>query len=148
RVDSVALAGELLTALLNTSMYTYEVAPVLTLLENATLRHMRSFLGWPRPPAEAGSLCSSTRSSSASLCSSLSATVLAFAGDDGADDHGDGIFAPGGSMCNLYAMLVARHHAFPEAREAGLLGALRTRGGGLPRAYTSAQGHYSMQKAA
>jgi len=38
--------GEIITALTNTSMYTYEVAPVATLLEKALLEKMISFTEW------------------------------------------------------------------------------------------------------
>jgi sulfinoalanine decarboxylase len=38
--------GELITALTNTSMYTYEVAPVATLMEKALIEKMLSFTGW------------------------------------------------------------------------------------------------------
>jgi len=38
--------GELITALTNTSMYTYEVAPLATLMEKAMIDKMISFTGW------------------------------------------------------------------------------------------------------
>jgi glutamate/tyrosine decarboxylase-like PLP-dependent enzyme len=38
--------GELITALTNTSMYTYEVAPVATLMEKTLIEKMISFTGW------------------------------------------------------------------------------------------------------
>lgn len=38
--------GELITALTNTSMYTYEVAPVATLMEKALIKKMISYTGW------------------------------------------------------------------------------------------------------
>jgi glutamate/tyrosine decarboxylase-like PLP-dependent enzyme len=38
--------GELITALTNTSMYTYEVAPVATLMEKALIEKMISYTGW------------------------------------------------------------------------------------------------------
>jgi len=38
--------GELITALTNTSMYTYEVAPVATLMEKALIEKMVSLTGW------------------------------------------------------------------------------------------------------
>lgn len=44
--DVAAIVGEWMTALLNTSMYTYEVAPVFTLMELALIRHMCGFVGW------------------------------------------------------------------------------------------------------
>lgn len=39
--------GEVITALTNTSMYTYEVAPVATLMEKALIDKMISYTGWP-----------------------------------------------------------------------------------------------------
>ncbi len=41
-----AFAGEIVTAATNTSMYTYEVAPVATLMEMAVVEKMRSYTGW------------------------------------------------------------------------------------------------------
>ena len=43
-----AIIGEWFTALLNTSMYTYEVAPVATLMERAILGKMAGLAGFPR----------------------------------------------------------------------------------------------------
>lgn len=48
----------------------------------------------------------------------------------------DGLFVPGGSASNLYAMHIARHKAAPETRTQGLAAAP-----GLV-AFTSAQSHY------
>ena len=31
--------------------------------------------------------------------------------------QGDGIFSPGGSLSNMYGMMLARHNAFPEIKE-------------------------------
>ncbi|NXX85958.1 CSAD decarboxylase, partial [Urocolius indicus] len=55
---------------------------------------------------------------------------------------GDGIFAPGGSMSNMYAMNVARFHRFPQSRRDG--------NWALPRltAFASQESHYSIQKGA
>lgn len=44
--DAAGLLGEWMTALLNTSMYTYEVAPVVTLMELELVRHMCGIVGW------------------------------------------------------------------------------------------------------
>jgi len=57
-------------------------------------------------------------------------------------DQGDGIFSPGGSMSNMYGMMLARHKAFPEVKRTGL--------GGLPPlvALTSEESHYSIVKGA
>jgi glutamate/tyrosine decarboxylase-like PLP-dependent enzyme len=41
-----AFVGEVITALTNTSMYTYEVAPVATLIENQLIDKMLSYTGW------------------------------------------------------------------------------------------------------
>ena len=55
--------------------------------------------------------------------------------------EGEGIMSPGGSLASLTALLIARNEAIDGAREAGLDGARLT-------AYTSAEGHYSIRKAA
>uniref|UniRef100_A0A7M4EA87 Glutamate decarboxylase like 1 n=1 Tax=Crocodylus porosus TaxID=8502 RepID=A0A7M4EA87_CROPO len=57
-------------------------------------------------------------------------------------NEGDGIFNPGGSVSNMYAMNLARYKYCPEIKEKGL--------SGLPRLvlFTSEECHYSMKKAA
>merc|ERR1719402_954479 len=35
-------------------------------------------------------------------------------------DQGDGIFSPGGSLSNMYGMMLARHNAFPDLKTKGL----------------------------
>ncbi|XP_064202588.1 glutamate decarboxylase 1 isoform X1 [Anguilla rostrata] len=59
-----------------------------------------------------------------------------------ADEEGDGIFCPGGSMCNLYSLLLARYNFYPEVKTGGM--------SDLPRLalFTSEHSHYSIQKAA
>lgn len=54
----------------------------------------------------------------------------------------DGLFVPGGSMGNVYGLLVARHHANPNIRRTGL------HGGPPLVAFSSEQSHYSYAKAA
>ena len=50
--DAAGLLGEWMTALLNTSMYTFEVAPVATLMELELLKHMCGFVGWSEDEGE------------------------------------------------------------------------------------------------
>jgi glutamate/tyrosine decarboxylase-like PLP-dependent enzyme len=45
-VDPYGLVGQWLTDALNPSVYTYEVSPVFSLMEEAVLRDMRQILGW------------------------------------------------------------------------------------------------------
>ncbi|XP_069120944.1 glutamate decarboxylase 1-like [Argopecten irradians] len=45
-MDMIGIAGEWLTAVANTNMFTYEVAPVFTLMEEVLLRKMLGFVGW------------------------------------------------------------------------------------------------------
>lgn len=79
RLDPYGLVGQWLTDALNPSVYTYEVSPVFTLMEEAVLKEMRAIVGFPA-------------------------------------DQGDGIFCPGGSMANGYAISCARFHHFPEIK--------------------------------
>ncbi|KAF3846873.1 hypothetical protein F7725_003951, partial [Dissostichus mawsoni] len=57
-------------------------------------------------------------------------------------DVGDGIFCPGGTISNLYSILVARYHFYPEVKTRGM--------GALPRLalFTSEHSHYSVKKSA
>uniref|UniRef100_A0A673VUI9 Cysteine sulfinic acid decarboxylase n=1 Tax=Salmo trutta TaxID=8032 RepID=A0A673VUI9_SALTR len=102
-VDYHALTGRFLTEALNTSQYTYEVAPVFVLMEDEVLSKLRSLVGWAQ---------------------------------------GDGIFCPGGTVSNMYAMNLARYRAFPEVKLKGQRA--------LPRlaVFTSQESHYSVMKAA
>nr|CAD7195665.1 unnamed protein product [Timema douglasi] len=104
-LDPYGLAGQWLGDALNPSLYTYEVAPVFTLMEEIVLKEMRNLVGFP-------------------------------------DGQGDGIFCPGGSVANGYAISCARHHLVPEIKTQGLHG--------LPRLvlYTSEDAHYSIKKMA
>jgi len=70
-LDPYGLLGQWLTDALNPSVYTYEVSPVFSLMEEDVLREMRSIIGW---------------------------------------QNGEGLFCPGGSMANGYAINLARHH--------------------------------------
>ena len=102
-LDVVGIAGEMLTAVANTNMFTYEVAPVFTLVEETVIQKMLSYTGW---------------------------------------SEGEGIFAPGGAISNLYAMLAARHKRFPNIKEDGVASA------GPMVVFTSKQSHFSVQKSA
>jgi glutamate decarboxylase len=104
-LDVICLAGEWLTATANTNMFTYEIAPVFTLIEDVVLIKMRECVGWT-------------------------------------DGEGDGIFAPGGAISNLYAVAVARHKAMPDSKSAGLSTAPRL------VMFTSEQSHFSIRRAA
>src|SRR5690606_9625364 len=62
---------------------------------------------------------------------------------------GEGVFAPGGSMSNFAAMLIAREEKLPGTRERGVnaTGAGGAGGNGGPAiVYTSADAHYSIAK--
>ncbi|KAM9751245.1 cysteine sulfinic acid decarboxylase [Menidia menidia] len=56
--------------------------------------------------------------------------------------EGDGLFCPGGSSSNMYAMNLARYSFFPQVKRQGLCG--------LPQltVFTSKESHYSVQKGA
>lgn len=98
--EPVAVLAEMLTAISNTSMYTYKAAGVQVLVEQILLDKMASLAGLT---------------------------------------GGDGLFAPGGSMSNLAAMIIARNERVAGTREQGLPG-------GRHIVYTSAEAHYSVRK--
>ena len=76
------MMAQFLVAATNTSMFTYEMAPVFSLMEGEVLGKMRELIGW---------------------------------------QSGDGIFAPGGSISNLYGLLLARFKKFPNIKNEGIL---------------------------
>lgn len=47
RIDPYGLVGQWLTDALNPSVYTYEVSPVFTLMEEVVLQEMREIVGFP-----------------------------------------------------------------------------------------------------
>ncbi|XP_050597063.1 cysteine sulfinic acid decarboxylase [Bombus affinis] len=102
-VDPYGLLGQWLTDALNPSVYTYEVSPVFSLMEEEILREMRKIVGWK-------------------------------------DGKGEGIFCPGGSIANGYAINLARHYKFPQLKELGLSSA------GRLIIFTSRDSHYSVKK--
>jgi glutamate/tyrosine decarboxylase-like PLP-dependent enzyme len=56
--------------------------------------------------------------------------------------RGSGIFAPGGSLSNLYGLMAARYHRFPESKTRGCAH--------LPQMaiFASCESHYSVEKSA
>lgn len=74
-VDPYGLLGQWLTDALNPSVYTYEVSPVFSLMEEEILREMRKIVGWK-------------------------------------DGRSEGIFCPGGSIANGYAINLARYYKY------------------------------------
>lgn len=102
-LDPHALAGRIITESLNTSQYTYEIAPVFVLMEEEVLSKLRALVGWT---------------------------------------SGDGVFCPGGSISNMYALNLARYHRYPECKQRGLRA--------LPplALFASEECHYSIKKGA
>ncbi|KAM8801261.1 cysteine sulfinic acid decarboxylase isoform 2-T3 [Rhynchonycteris naso] len=102
-LDPHALAGRIVTESLNTSQYTYEIAPVFVLMEEEVLKKLRALVGW---------------------------------------NSGDGVFCPGGSISNMYAVNLARYQCYPDCKQKGLLS--------LPplALFTTKECHYSITKGA
>lgn len=78
-LDPYGLVGQWLTDALNPSVYTYEVSPVFTLMEEVVLKEMRCIVGYE-------------------------------------NGFGDGIFCPGGSIANGYAISCARYKFWPDIK--------------------------------
>ncbi|KAG3291864.1 cysteine sulfinic acid decarboxylase isoform X2 [Ictidomys tridecemlineatus] len=102
-LDPHSLAGRIITESLNTSPYTYEIAPVFVLMEEEVLKKLRALVGW---------------------------------------SSGDGVFCPGGSISNMYAINLARYQRYPDCKQRGLRA--------LPplALFTSKECHYSINKGA
>ncbi|XP_034029405.1 acidic amino acid decarboxylase GADL1-like [Thalassophryne amazonica] len=103
-MEPYSMVASFITEAIKTSIYTYEVAPVFILTEEAVLRKMMEVIGW--------------------------------------EEGGDGIFNPGGSMSNMYAVNLARFQHCPDVKELGLCGAPRL------VIFTSQECHYSISKSA
>ncbi|XP_067647232.1 cysteine sulfinic acid decarboxylase isoform X2 [Eurosta solidaginis] len=102
-MDPYGLMGQWITDALNASAYTYEVAPVFTLMETEIIRTVCQLAGYA---------------------------------------EGDGIFAPGGSISNMYGLVLARYHRYPHIKTAGMYGMRPL------TLFTSEESHYSFVKAA
>jgi glutamate/tyrosine decarboxylase-like PLP-dependent enzyme len=102
--NEYALSGEYISNALNNAMYTYEAAPIFSVMEDSFYKYIgKELLNW---------------------------------------ESVDGIFAPGGSISNLYALLVARHYFNPDFKKKGLYSH-------KPLAiFTSELSHYSIKKSA
>lgn len=98
--NSKATLGELLSVLLNNSMYTYKVAGPMVGVEKEILKRSAELLNYPAAA--------------------------------------DGTFAPGGSMTNFMAMLMARDKHQEKVRSQGVQGRMTL--------YTSNESHYSIPK--
>lgn len=86
--------------------YTYEVAPVFTLLERELIEKALDLVGYPKLP------------------------------------KADGILCPGGSISNMYSMVLARYNVYPDIKVKG--------NSGLPPlvCFCSEAAHYSIVKGA
>jgi len=82
-VDQTALQVEHLISNYNTNVYTYEVAPVFTLIEKETVKYLLKKIGFDV-------------------------------------EKSDGIFTQGGSISNLYGMLLARHQHNRKIKQDGI----------------------------
>ncbi|KAL7731648.1 hypothetical protein ACLKA6_000944 [Drosophila palustris] len=103
QMDPFGLAGAWLTEALNGSSYTFEVAPVFSLIETEVISTVCRLIGY---------------------------------------NHGDGIFAPGGSSSNMYGLVLARYKHVPSVKRTGMFGM-------RPLVlFTSEDSHYSLKKAA
>lgn len=95
-----AILGELLSVILNNSMYTYKAAGPQIGVEKKILRTICNMIGW--------------------------------------DEKSDGTLAPGGSMTNFMAMIMARDAASADVPKKGLTERMIV--------YTSKESHYSVPK--
>ncbi len=82
--DEIGLLASFLSVASNTNVYTFEMAPVFSLMESEVLHKLRELVGWR-------------------------------------EGQGDGIFSPGGSMSNLYGLVLARFYNAPESKVKGIL---------------------------
>ncbi|XP_062706013.1 acidic amino acid decarboxylase GADL1 [Aedes albopictus] len=99
--DWLGLAASWATDALNACQFTYEAAPVFSLVESFTLEYFLKLCGF---------------------------------------DGGEGVFSPGGSMTNMYAIAMARHKLVPGIKRHGMYGQQKL------IVFTSEDSHYSVTK--
>ncbi len=91
--DPIAVAGDWLGSALNTTLATFEMAPVFTLMENAVVGRLAELLGY-RPTTVETDANDPLRSAA-------------------------GIMCPGGSTANMMALQLARHRKRPDSIRVG-----------------------------
>ncbi|XP_065075265.1 acidic amino acid decarboxylase GADL1-like [Ochlerotatus camptorhynchus] len=101
--DLLGLAASWVTDALNACQYTYEAAPVFSLVESITLEYFLKRCGF---------------------------------------EGGEGVFTPGGSIANMYAIAMARHKLLPKIKKHGMYGQQQL------KIFTSEDSHYSVTKSA
>ncbi|XP_055549331.1 acidic amino acid decarboxylase GADL1-like isoform X2 [Wyeomyia smithii] len=101
--DRFGLAASWVTDALNSCQFTFEAAPVFSLVESVVLEFFLKLCGF---------------------------------------DSGEGIFTPGGSIGNMYAVAMARHKILPQSRKQGMYGQK------VLKIITSEDSHYSITKSA
>ncbi|MGB5759572.1 MAG: pyridoxal-dependent decarboxylase [Acidimicrobiales bacterium] len=135
--DPIAVVGDWLGALLNTTGATFEAAPVFTLMESAVLDKLARLVGW----------------SAAGKMESPDDGRMESPGDGGptGPETGPptgsvpvlppGLFCPGGSTATLYALQLARHRRQPDIVTTGANGDRLV-------LFVSESGHYAATKSA
>lgn len=118
-LDPIALAAEIVALSVNTSVYTYETAPVFTLLEQEVMGQIGKLVFEHRcPPRRHRCPSSNENQQRQPPTSSSSVTTLQHmnekeaevgGGEDEEEFVGEGLMIPGGSLANLTAMHAARH---------------------------------------
>ena len=94
------MAGEWLAATANTNMFTYEIAPVFIMMEHEVLNKVRC------------NHCNASLFTSKCFIVQMR-SIIGF-------HDGDSILAPGGSIANMYSLIIARHRFFPRHKQEGI----------------------------
>jgi len=96
-LDPIALAAEIVALSVNTSVYTYETAPVFTLLEREVMGQIGKLV------------FHNGESNIEDDGDGLEKKEEKHGGEEERDFEGEGLMIPGGSLANLTAMHAARH---------------------------------------
>lgn len=97
-MDNDAILGEFISLLLNTSMYTYQVSTILTDMELEVIKKMCQIIGF-----KSGQSKQPDFGTKRPVRTGETLRLLGFP----RNSEGDGIFCPGASICNLYAMILS-----------------------------------------
>ena len=118
-LDIISMAGEWLAATTNTNMFTYEIAPVFIMMEHEVNMVVKSIncktkslqkknLRWYLIPNQIEYFLKPFLKVLNKM-----REIIGF-------HLGDSILAPGGSISNMYALIIARHRYYPNHKHHGM----------------------------
>ena len=149
RADPVAILGDFVTSVMNTSIYTYELAPFITVLELEVVDRFAELLGWTSASSSDDESSSEEQDKNEEKEKKKKKKSETEQEEDDSSSkykrkerHYSGTMTPGGSIANLYGLACARASKFPHVMQSGWQAQDK------PCFFVSESSHYSSKKAA